>query len=31
LAAYDVGDGRLLLRFRSTDNGTKVAHDLVGK
>ena len=30
-AAYDVRDGRLLIRFRSTQNGTEVAHDLVGK
>ena len=31
LAAYDVGDGRLLLRFKRSDAGTEIAHDLIGK
>jgi len=30
-AAYDVRDGRLLLRFRTSEIGTEVACDLVGK
>jgi predicted RNA-binding Zn-ribbon protein involved in translation (DUF1610 family) len=30
-AAYDVSDGRLLLRFRISTNGVEVAHDLIGK
>ena len=30
-AAYDVSDGRLLLRFRTAEIGTEVACDLVGK
>ena len=30
-AAYDVCDGRLLLRFRRSGSNTEVAHDLIGK
>jgi len=28
-AAYKVADGQLLIRFRATENGTDVAHDLI--
>ena len=28
-AIYDVADGQLLIRFRATENGTEIAHDLI--